>query len=204
MRGAGRTAGPVAEARGRRSRRRSPRAGGRRRAPPRSARLPASRGFFGLLGRAQRPWNHEADARTRRVDRAGLVVDQPTPLATGNEPHLVDVVVLAALGGDQPQVAGVAQARPVALEDLLRLLERLDHHDCPVELARAHQAAPEHVLDVPAQAGADVADDLDALGGLDPELLYHAAVAVVSGGLGHGNLPQIMTCGADGPPSPPK
>ena len=49
------------------------------------------------------------------------------------------------------------------------------------------------VLHVPAQAAAHVARDLDALVGFHAELLHDGAMAVVGGGLSHGNLQQIMT-----------
>ena len=83
---------------------------------------------------------------------------------------------MAALAGDDPQVAGVAQARAVAHERLLGLVLGLHHHDRAVELAGAHQAAAERLLHVAAQAGADVAGDLDALVGLYAQLLDGGAV----------------------------
>src|SRR3954454_881008 len=83
----------------------------RPRAPvPRSAeprRQPSARSVFGLP--AQRARHDEADGRTLVVDRAGLVVDQLQLLATGDELHLVDIAVAAALPGQEPDVAGVTQ-----------------------------------------------------------------------------------------------
>ena len=73
---------------------------------------------------------------------------------------------MAPLPGDQPEVAGVAQAGAVADERLLGLVLGLDQDDRAVELAGAHQAAADGLLDVAPQAGADVAGDLDALLGL--------------------------------------
>src|SRR5256885_152927 len=58
---------------------------------------------------AQGTRDDEADARALVVDRAGLVVDQPPLLGAWHKKHLVDVAVVAALAGDHPQVAGVAQ-----------------------------------------------------------------------------------------------
>ena len=91
---------------------------------------------------------------------------------------------MAALAGDEPETARVAQARAVLVEDPLGLFERLDQDDRAVELAGLHEAAAKGVLDVLAQARAHVALYLDALVGLDPQLLDSGAVAVVDFG-GH-------------------
>ena len=55
---------------------------------------------------------------------------------------------MAALAGDQPQVAGVAQPGPVGGQGLLGLLGRLHEHDRGVQLAGPDQAAPDRLLDV--------------------------------------------------------
>src|SRR3954447_12590478 len=97
---------------------------------------------------AQSPRHHEADARAGVVDRAGLVVDQAALLRPRHQVHLVHVAVVAALAGEDPEVAGVAQPGAVVDERLLALLARLDHDDRAVELAGPHQAAAQHVLDL--------------------------------------------------------
>ena len=92
---------------------------------------------------ALRARHHEADAAPVGVDRARLVVDQADPLGVGHQAHLVQVVVVAALAGDHPQVAGVAQPGPVAHERLLGVVHRVHGHHRAVEVARANQAAAE-------------------------------------------------------------
>jgi hypothetical protein len=82
--------------------------------------------------------------------------------------------------GDDPQVAGVTQAGAVADEQLLGLVLGLGQHDRAVQLPRADQSAADRVLDVPAQAGAHVACDLDPLAGCHAELLDRGPVAVVT------------------------
>src|SRR5436190_10817426 len=149
---------------------------------PRAPR-PRRRAAWSVLGLpAQRARHHEADARALVIDRAGLVVDQPKFLAAGDELHLVDVGLVPALPGDEPDVAGVAQPRPVASEQLLRVLDRLDQGDRSIDLARFDEAAPELLAQLAAQGRADVAADLQPLVGLDRELLDGRAVAVVAFG----------------------
>src|SRR4051794_30304952 len=134
----------------------------------------------GLL--AQRARHDEADPGALVVDRAGLVVDQPELLRRRHEVHLVHVAVVAALAGQDPEVARVAHPRAVLGEAVLALLERLDHHDRAVHVAGAHQPSAERLLDVAPQGRAHVAGHLDALVGLHAQLLDDGAVAVVGVG----------------------
>src|SRR5690606_15125814 len=130
------------------------------------------------VGTARRPRYHEADPGALVVDRAGLVVDQAEPLGDRNHLHLVEVALVSALAGDRPEIAGVLDPGPVPDERLLGIVERLDEHDRAVELAVAHQAAADRLLDAVAQARPDVADDLDPLALGDAELADGVAVAV--------------------------
>src|SRR3954451_10737411 len=104
-------------------------------------------------------WDDEADARPRADDRARLVVDQAALLGARHQQHLVDVAVVPALAGEDPEVAGVAHPRAVLRERPRALLERLDHHHGAVELARADETAADRVLEVTAQRCPDVARD---------------------------------------------
>src|SRR5437763_11930467 len=106
---------------------------------------------------AQRARHHEADARPLLVDRTGLVVDQPTQLAARDELHLIDVRLVPALPRDHPDVAGVAQPRAVAREQLVALLDRLHEHDHAVELAGFDEPAPDRLADLTPQRRAHVA-----------------------------------------------
>src|SRR4051812_11464591 len=168
----------------RRSTRRTPRCRGR--SSPRACALRRSR----LVLLPERARYHEADARAVVVDGAGLVVDQAALLGARDQQHLVDVAVAAALAGEDPEVAVVADPRAVFREGRAALLERLDHHHGAVELTGAHQAAPDRVLEVAAEAGAHVAGHLDPLIGLHAELLDGTSVAVI-GVSGHGAGQQV-------------
>jgi hypothetical protein len=70
---------------------------------------------------------------------------------------------VAALAGDHPEVAGVAQAGAVADERLLRLVLRLHEDDRAVQGARLDEPAADGLLHVAPEARAHVPGDLDAL-----------------------------------------
>ena len=92
-----------------------------------------------------------ARGTTKRMPERSSSIEQvllsirPSRLAWGTR-HLVEVAVVAALAGDHPEVAGVAQAGPVAHERLLGLVLGLHQHDRAVELAGADEPAPEASL----------------------------------------------------------
>src|SRR5680860_792348 len=165
---------------------------------PRPSNAGLRGGWVGLGRRrilAQGARDHEADSGALAVDRAGLVVDHADPLGDGDDLHLVEVAVVAALAGDHPEVARLLDPRAVADEGLLGLVERLDEDYRAVELPGADQAAADRGLDAVAHSRTDVADDLDPLALLDAELLDGAAVAVVA--LRH-LRPSIVTFPTDG------
>src|SRR5690349_469989 len=94
---------------------------------------------------------------------------------------------MAALPGDEPDVARVLQAGAVLLQQLGRLFERFDERDRAVEVTRLDEAATQDAAQVLAESRADVARYLEALIRLDSELLHRRAVAVVAFGGARGH-----------------
>ena len=120
-----------------------PQGGGAGALAHRRARAPALDARFyapePLLRSARGTTNLMPD-RSSSIERR-LVVDQADALGVGHQGHLVQVRVVPALVGQDPEVARVVQPGAVADQGLLALLERADHDDRAVQVAGADQPA---------------------------------------------------------------
>ena len=129
---------------------------------------------------AQRP-RGRSGCRSARRRSSRSCCRSGARLAAGDELHLVQVALVAALPGDEPDVAGVAQPRAVAARGPPRPPRatrpaRSRRRARPTRRSRGPSTSRRSLR----RRDADVAGDLDALVGLDAQLLDRRPVAVVA------------------------